>query len=103
MKQKRARLIYNPTSGQEIMKKNVAEVLDILEGAGFEASAFQTTPDENSAKNEATRAAKAGFDLVMLLVAMVQSMRLFLGLPRLKNAHKWRLFQRERQMTLHAP
>ncbi len=27
MKQKRARLIYNPTSGQEIMKKNVAEVL----------------------------------------------------------------------------
>ena len=32
------------------MKKNVAEVLDILEGAGFEASAFQTTPDENSAK-----------------------------------------------------
>ena len=45
MKQKRARLIYNPTSGQEIMKKNVAEVLDILEGAGFETSAFQTTPD----------------------------------------------------------
>ena len=41
MKQKRARLIYNPTSGQEIMKKNVAEVLDILEGAGFEASAFK--------------------------------------------------------------
>lgn len=27
---KRARLIYNPTSGQEIMKKNVAEVLEIL-------------------------------------------------------------------------
>ena len=65
MKQKRARLIYNPTSGQEIMKKNVAEVLDILEGAGFETSAFQTTPDENSAKNEATRAAEAGFDLVI--------------------------------------
>lgn len=29
---KRARLIYNPTSGQEIMKKNVGEVLNILEG-----------------------------------------------------------------------
>ncbi|WP_366254831.1 diacylglycerol kinase family protein, partial [Streptococcus suis] len=40
---KRARLIYNPTSGQEIMKKNVAEVLDILEGYGYETSAFQTT------------------------------------------------------------
>lgn len=45
-KQKRARLIYNPTSGQEIMKKNVAEVLDILEGFGYETSAFQTTPEE---------------------------------------------------------
>ncbi len=26
-----ARLIYNPTSGQEIIKKNSAEVLDVLE------------------------------------------------------------------------
>lgn len=64
-KRKRARLIYNPTSGQEIMKKNVAEVLDILEGFGYETSAFQTTPEQDSAKNEATRAAKAGFDLVV--------------------------------------
>ena len=64
-KQKRARLIYNPTSGQEIMKKNVAEVLDILEGFGYETSAFQTTPEENSARDEAARAAKAGFDLVI--------------------------------------
>ena len=65
MAQKRARLIYNPTSGQEIMKKNVAEVLDILEGFGFETSAFQTTPEPDSAKNEAKRAAEAGFDLVI--------------------------------------
>lgn len=64
-KRKRARLIYNPTSGQEIMKKNVAEVLDILEGFGYETSAFQTTPERDSAKNEATRAAKAGFDLIV--------------------------------------
>ncbi|HFI0236594.1 TPA: diacylglycerol kinase family lipid kinase [Streptococcus suis] len=62
---KRARLIYNPTSGQEIMKKNVAEVLDILEGSGYETSAFQTTPEKDSAKNEARRAALAGFDLVI--------------------------------------
>ena len=64
-KRKRARLIYNPTSGQEIMKKNVAEVLDILESYGYETSAFQTTPAKDSAKSEATRAAKAGFDLVI--------------------------------------
>ncbi|HFI0632908.1 TPA: diacylglycerol kinase family lipid kinase [Streptococcus suis] len=62
---KRARLIYNPTSGQEIMKKNVAEVLDILEGFGYETSAFQTTPERDSAKNEARRAALAGFDLII--------------------------------------
>ena len=65
MYQKRARLIYNPTSGQEIMKKNVAEVLDIIEGFGYETSAFQTTADKDSAKNEARRAALAGFDLVI--------------------------------------
>ncbi|MBF7093908.1 diacylglycerol kinase family lipid kinase [Streptococcus sp. HF-1907] len=64
-KHKKARLIYNPTSGQEIMKKNVAEVLDILEGFGYETSAFQTTPAPNSARDEAKRAAKAGFDLVI--------------------------------------
>ena len=64
-KQKRARLIYNPTSGQEIMKKNVAEVLDVLEGFGYETSAFQTTPEPNSARDEAERAARAGFDLVI--------------------------------------
>ncbi|MGT2949810.1 diacylglycerol kinase [Streptococcus cuniculi] len=62
---KRARLIYNPVSGQEIMKKNVAEVLHILEGFGYETSAFQTSPEKDSAKNEATRAAQAGFDLII--------------------------------------
>lgn len=64
-KQKRARLIYNPTSGQEIMKKNVAKVLDILEGYGFETSAFRTTPTPHSAQDEASRAAQAGFDLII--------------------------------------
>lgn len=64
-KQLKARLIYNPTSGQELMKRHVGEVLDILEGFGYESSAFQTTPEKNSSRNEAERAAKAGFDLVI--------------------------------------
>lgn len=64
-KQKRARLIYNPTSGQEIMKKNVADVLNVIEGFGYETSAFQTTAEPKSALNEARRAAEAGFDLVI--------------------------------------
>ena len=62
---KRARLIYNPTSGQEIIKKNIAEVLDVLEDVGYETSAYQTTPAPLSAQTEAERAAKAGFDLIV--------------------------------------
>ena len=62
---KRARLIYNPVSGHEQMPKNVSDILDILEQAGYEASAFRTTPAPLSAQNEATRAAKDGFSLVV--------------------------------------
>ena len=42
MKQKRARLIYNPTSGQEIMKKNVAEVLIFWKALALKAISLQT-------------------------------------------------------------
>lgn len=62
---KRARLIYNPVSGHEQMPQNVADILDILEQAGYEASAFRTKPAPLSAQNEAARCAKAGFDLVV--------------------------------------
>lgn len=61
----RARLIYNPTSGHETMLRNVGEILNILERAGYEASAFQTTPKPFSAANEARRVAKDGFDLIV--------------------------------------
>lgn len=37
----KARLIYNPTSGQEIIKKHIADILDKLEQYGYEASAYQ--------------------------------------------------------------
>ena len=47
---KRARLIYNPTSGQEIIKQNIAEVLEVLESIGYETSAFQTKPEHLSAQ-----------------------------------------------------
>ena len=63
---KRARLIYNPTSGQEMIKQNIAEVLEVLESIGYETSAFQTKPEHLSAQKEAERAAKAGFDLVLV-------------------------------------
>lgn len=62
---KKARVIYNPTSGKELVKKNLADILSILEECGYEASAFATTPEEDSAKNEAYRVALLGFDLIV--------------------------------------
>ncbi|MDR2833186.1 MAG: diacylglycerol kinase [Streptococcaceae bacterium] len=61
----RARVIYNPTSGKELMKKYLADVLNELEQMGYETSAFATTPQKNSAKNEAKRAALDGFNLIV--------------------------------------
>ena len=63
--QKRCRIIYNPTSGREGMKINLVDILNILERAGYETSAYATTPEPNSAKNEAERAAKSGFNLIV--------------------------------------
>ncbi|EPH96829.1 MULTISPECIES: diacylglycerol kinase [unclassified Enterococcus] len=62
---KKARVIYNPTSGKELLKKNLADILQVLEDSGYEASAYATTPEENSARNEAERVGKLGFDLVV--------------------------------------
>ncbi|MDR2465281.1 MAG: diacylglycerol kinase [Streptococcaceae bacterium] len=61
----RARLIYNPKSGKEIMRKYLPDVLFELEIMGYETSTFQTTSEPHSAKNEAKRAALAGFNLIV--------------------------------------
>jgi diacylglycerol kinase (ATP) len=50
---KRARLIYNPTSGREILKRNLPEILEKLEIAGYEASCHATT-----GAGDATKAAR---------------------------------------------
>ena len=50
---KRARLIYNPTSGREILKRNLPDILEKLEVAGFEASCHATT-----GAGDATKAAR---------------------------------------------
>ena len=61
---KRARIIYNPSSGREQMKKNLPYVLERLEKAGYETSAHATT-----GKDCATKAARAAcerqFDLIV--------------------------------------
>ncbi|WP_368505779.1 diacylglycerol kinase [Alkalihalophilus sp. As8PL] len=61
---KKARLIYNPTSGREQIRKNLAYVLERLEKAGYETSAHATT-GEGCAKKAAKLAAERGADLVI--------------------------------------
>ncbi|WP_433746904.1 diacylglycerol kinase [Falsibacillus pallidus] len=61
---KRARIIYNPTSGREIFKKNLAEVLLRLEKAGYETSCHATTC-EGDASEAARIAVERKYDLVI--------------------------------------
>lgn len=61
---KRARLIYNPTSGREAIKKNIPYILNRLERAGFEASTHATT-GEGDATLAARMAVEREFDLVI--------------------------------------
>ncbi|WP_062352775.1 diacylglycerol kinase [Bacillus kwashiorkori] len=50
---KSARIIYNPTSGREIFRKHLPDVLEKLERAGYETSCHATT-----GAGDATKAAK---------------------------------------------
>ncbi|WP_042455845.1 diacylglycerol kinase [Neobacillus dielmonensis] len=50
---KRARLIYNPTSGREMIKRHLPEILEKLELAGYEASCHATI-----GAGDATKAAR---------------------------------------------
>lgn len=62
---KRARIIYNPTSGREAIRRDLVDILNVYEKAGYETSAFATTAEPNSALNEARRAAEVGFELLV--------------------------------------
>lgn len=61
---KRARIIYNPTSGREIFKRNLPNVLAKLESAGFEASCHATTGD-GDAIQAARIAVERKYDVVI--------------------------------------
>ena len=61
---KRARIIYNPTSGRELFKKHIAEVLQKLEAAGYETSCHATTGMGDATK-AARQAVERKFDLVV--------------------------------------
>lgn len=63
--QKRARLIYNPSSGRELFTSYLPEILEVYEQAGYETSTFRTTPEPFAAKKEAARCADEKFDLII--------------------------------------
>jgi diacylglycerol kinase (ATP) len=64
IRMKRARLIYNPTSGREQIKRNIPYILDQLEKAGYEASCHATT-GVGDATVAAGKAVERKFDLVI--------------------------------------
>lgn len=64
MDMKRARIIYNPTSGRELFKKHLAEVLRKLENAGYETSCHATT-GAGDATDAARIAVERKYDLVI--------------------------------------
>jgi len=61
---KRARLIYNPTSGRELIKRHLPEILEKLEIAGYEASCHATT-GEGDATKAALKAVERQYDVVI--------------------------------------
>ncbi|MCM3669681.1 diacylglycerol kinase [Mesobacillus maritimus] len=61
---KRARIIYNPTSGREVFKKNLPDVLMKLEAAGYETSCHATT-GAGDATYAARVAVERRYDLVI--------------------------------------
>src|SRR5688572_3088864 len=60
----RARLIYNPTSGREEMKKKLPEILQRLEQGGIETSTHATI-GEGDAVLAAADAVERGFDIII--------------------------------------
>jgi Sphingosine kinase and enzymes related to eukaryotic diacylglycerol kinase len=52
---KRARIIYNPSSGREAIKRVLPDILSVYEQAGYETSAFQTTAEPLSAQKRSSK------------------------------------------------
>ncbi|CAG7644676.1 Diacylglycerol kinase [Paenibacillus solanacearum] len=61
---RRARLIYNPSSGREEAKKRLPEILQRLERGGLETSTHATT-GEGDATLAAADAVERGFDVII--------------------------------------
>jgi len=61
---KKARLIYNPSSGREIIRRRLPDILELLESAGYETSCH-ATKGQDDATEEAARAVSRGYDAII--------------------------------------
>lgn len=61
---RRARLIYNPTSGREEMRRRLPDILQRLDQGGIETTVHATT-GEGDATRAAIDAAQRGYDIVI--------------------------------------
>ncbi|BCJ87106.1 diacylglycerol kinase [Effusibacillus dendaii] len=64
MVKQRARLIYNPSSGKEMMRQQLPEILDIFDSAGLETTCHMTKNSDDTVE-AAKRAAEEAYDLVI--------------------------------------
>jgi diacylglycerol kinase (ATP) len=62
---KTARLIYNPTSGREEMKKRLADILDRLDIGGIEATCHATSGEGDATAAAAEAVERGCYDLII--------------------------------------
>lgn len=62
---KTARLIYNPTSGREEMKKRLADILDRLDIGGIETSCHATTGEGDATAATIDAVERGTYDLII--------------------------------------
>ncbi|TNJ64574.1 diacylglycerol kinase [Paenibacillus hemerocallicola] len=81
---KRARLIYNPTSGREEMKRRLPEILQRLERGGLETSTHATI-GEGDATVAAAEAVERGFDIIIAAGGDGTLYEVINGMAEMKN------------------
>ncbi|MBD8016635.1 diacylglycerol kinase [Planococcus wigleyi] len=84
---KRARIIYNPTSGRELFRKHLPEVLEKMEQAGYETSCHATTC-EGDAIQAAKVAVERNFDLVIAVGGDGTLNEVISGIAKFENRPK---------------
>ncbi|WP_411343821.1 diacylglycerol kinase [Paenibacillus sp. WLX1005] len=62
---KRARLIYNPTSGREEMRRRLADILQRLDQGGIETSCHATTGEHDATHAAMDAIERGGYDMII--------------------------------------